>query len=68
MTKGRSNDVCGGVNSVCRNGGSCIQVSYSPGFRCKCEGTGYWGERCHLKCSDSNTYPHGGFPYECVVI
>lgn len=29
------------------HGGSCIQISQQPGFKCRCEGTGYFGLRCN---------------------
>lgn len=30
----------------CLHGGTCIQISQHPGFRCRCEGSGYYGLRC----------------------
>lgn len=34
--KGRANDICS--RAPCLNGGTCTQVSFHPGFKCKCEG------------------------------
>ncbi|XP_068632884.1 cubilin-like [Battus philenor] len=47
--------------------GICIQTAQDPGFACKCEGTGYYGQRCEKACP---TIPVRGlvFPHECVVI
>lgn len=44
--EGKRTDVC--FNQPCMNGGSCIQISQFPGYRCRCEGTGYYGQRCHI--------------------
>ncbi|XP_077302025.1 protein lin-12-like [Arctopsyche grandis] len=50
----------------CLNKGNCIQITQGPGFKCRCEGTGYYGDKCEKAC------PMGGFavkiPYECIVI
>ncbi|KAG6452497.1 uncharacterized protein LOC115445032 isoform X1 [Manduca sexta] len=47
--------------------GICIQTAQEPGFTCKCEGTGYFGQRCEKACP---TVPMHGtiFPHECIVI
>lgn len=34
--KGRANDICS--RAPCLNGGTCIQISLSPGFKCQCQG------------------------------
>ncbi|KAI4470672.1 egf-like domain [Holotrichia oblita] len=44
-TAGKRSDSC--HPSPCQHGGSCIQISQPPGFRCRCEGTGYFGARCN---------------------
>ncbi|XP_059620096.1 protein cueball-like [Phlebotomus argentipes] len=62
--KGRSGDICS-ANNPCLNRGACIQVSQMPGYKCRCEGTGYWGNRCQLACPEAR---HANFPYECIVI
>lgn len=36
IKKGRANDICG--RQPCINGGTCLQTSLSPGYKCKCEG------------------------------
>ncbi|KAL2729427.1 multiple epidermal growth factor-like domains protein 6 [Vespula squamosa] len=46
--RGRLNDICYRSNP-CLHGGSCSQISPNPGFKCRCEGTGYYGTRCE-KC------------------
>ncbi|CAO1320750.1 unnamed protein product [Diamesa tonsa] len=62
--KGRSNDSCS--RTPCLNYGTCIQISQMPGYKCRCEGTGYWGNRCQRSCPKDNSA--GNYPYECVVI
>ncbi|XP_065162071.1 adhesive plaque matrix protein 2-like [Atheta coriaria] len=53
----------------CLHGGSCIQVSQSPGYKCRCEGTGYFGGRCNRACPKGGSAGrHDIFPYECIVI
>lgn len=65
--KGRSGDVCG--REPCLHGGGCIQVSVTPGYKCRCEGTGYWGMRCQRKCPNAEEqHFQGQYPYECIVI
>jgi EGF-like domain. len=41
---GSRRDVC--QRNPCHNGGTCSQTSFEPGYRCRCEGTGYYGNRC----------------------
>ncbi|KAL2747740.1 multiple epidermal growth factor-like domains protein 6 [Vespula maculifrons] len=66
--RGRLNDICYRSNP-CLHGGSCSQISPNPGFKCRCEGTGYYGTRCEKSCPASNNLRYRGpFPYECVVI
>lgn len=56
LSTGGRRDLCYRAN-LCFNGGSCLQISAPPGFRCRCEGTGYYGPRCEngklniLRCS-----------------
>ncbi|XP_050683142.1 cubilin-like [Leptidea sinapis] len=47
--------------------GTCIQTAQDSGYTCKCEGTGYYGQRCEKACP---TIQMRGllFPHECVVI
>lgn len=42
MLQGISNDICS--RAPCINGGSCIQISLSPGYKCRCEGTKHHGQ------------------------
>ncbi|CAG4942478.1 unnamed protein product [Colias eurytheme] len=60
----RSLNVCARMPCV---RGNCIQTVQDPGFTCKCEGTGFYGQRCEKACP---TEPIRGlvFPHECVVI
>uniref|UniRef100_A0A182JSG4 EGF-like domain-containing protein n=1 Tax=Anopheles christyi TaxID=43041 RepID=A0A182JSG4_9DIPT len=65
--KGRSSDICN--RQPCMNGGTCTQVTTMPQYKCRCEGTGYWGNRCHRICPKPDQLPPGiKFPHECVVI
>lgn len=57
--KGRGNNVC--VTSPCQHG-SCTQISQMPGYKCRCEGTGFYGNRCQIRC------PTEAYPVECIVI
>ncbi|XP_046977153.1 cubilin-like [Vanessa cardui] len=47
--------------------GICTQTVQQPGYACKCEGTGFFGQRCEKACP---TVAVRGlvFPHECVVI
>lgn len=65
--KGRSDDICS--RDPCFNKGVCTQISQSPGYRCKCEGTGFWGTRCQRKCPtfEDGVY-QGHWSHECIVI
>ncbi|ETN59530.1 hypothetical protein AND_008892 [Anopheles darlingi] len=65
--KGRTNDICS--RQPCMNGGSCTQVTAMPQYKCRCDGTGFWGNRCHRLCPQPDQLAPGTkFPYECVVI
>ncbi|EFN88902.1 hypothetical protein EAI_10847 [Harpegnathos saltator] len=66
--KGRRSDLCS-RSKPCQNEGSCSQISSDPGFKCRCEGTGFYGTYCEIPCPKTNS-PHfqGQFPYECIVI
>uniref|UniRef100_A0A182QYN4 EGF-like domain-containing protein n=1 Tax=Anopheles farauti TaxID=69004 RepID=A0A182QYN4_9DIPT len=44
--QGRSSDICN--RQPCMHGGACTQVSTMPQYKCRCEGTGYWGPRCNF--------------------
>ncbi|XP_018569830.1 protein jagged-2-like [Anoplophora glabripennis] len=67
--KGKKKDICK-TSNPCLHNGTCIQISQQPGYKCRCEGTGYFGLRCSKACP----VPGGGrigsavFPYECIVI
>ncbi|XP_011499123.1 PREDICTED: neurogenic locus notch homolog protein 3-like [Ceratosolen solmsi marchali] len=53
----------------CMHGGSCLQITSDPGYKCLCEGTGFFGTRCERPCpGPENPHYRGPFPYECVVI
>ncbi|XP_046470743.1 protein crumbs homolog 2 [Neodiprion pinetum] len=65
--RGRRNDKC--YRRPCKHGGSCLQISQHPGFKCQCEGTGFFGALCDKACpGPQNLLTRGPFPYECVVI
>ncbi|XP_058123421.1 protein crumbs-like [Anopheles ziemanni] len=65
--KGRTNDICS--RQPCMNGGSCTQVTAMPQYKCRCEGTGYWGNRCQRLCPKPEQAGQDvKFPHECVVI
>lgn len=65
--KGRSGDICS--RAPCLNNGSCTQVTAMPQYKCRCEGTGYWGTRCQRLCPKPEQVPAGSkYPHECVVI
>jgi len=63
--RGASSDVCS--LKPCMHNGNCIQVSQTPGYRCRCDGTGYWGNRCQRLCPTPMDNVDT-FPYECIVI
>lgn len=44
--RGKKNDLCK-TNNPCLHDGTCIQISQSPGFKCRCEGTGFYGMTCN---------------------
>ncbi|XP_075229206.1 uncharacterized protein LOC142328923 [Lycorma delicatula] len=66
--KGRRNDFC--QRNPCLHQGICIQTIQEPGFRCRCESTGYYGTRCQHACPKPGVIPAGErvFPYQCIVI
>lgn len=41
--------------SPCENGGECLKVTQEPGYKCRCEGTGFHGVRC-TKCKCKKMY------------
>ncbi|OXU23063.1 hypothetical protein TSAR_005788 [Trichomalopsis sarcophagae] len=56
-------------STTCLHGGSCLQITSDPGFKCLCEGTGFFGPKCESPCpGPANAHYRGPFPYECVVI
>ncbi|XP_011877076.1 PREDICTED: uncharacterized protein LOC105567114 isoform X1 [Vollenhovia emeryi] len=68
LVTGRRSDICS-RSKPCMNEGSCSQISSEPGFKCRCEGTGFYGTYCETPCPrPDNTLFRGQFPYECVVI
>ncbi|KAF2881105.1 hypothetical protein ILUMI_25071 [Ignelater luminosus] len=50
--RGKRSDIC--VPNPCLHGGSCLQISQQPGYRCRCEGTGYFGARCNRGNNSNN--------------
>ncbi|KAK6629501.1 hypothetical protein RUM43_003318 [Polyplax serrata] len=64
--KSRESDLC--QRNPCRNGGTCSQTTHDPGFKCRCEGTGFYGQRCQYACPKLGVPIQGAFPYECIVI
>ncbi|XP_058792780.1 protein cueball-like [Phymastichus coffea] len=65
---GKRHNACHSANR-CLHGGSCLQITSQPGFKCLCEGTGFFGYRCEKPCpGPENPHHRGPFPYECVVI
>ncbi|XP_029172522.1 uncharacterized protein LOC114941647 isoform X1 [Nylanderia fulva] len=66
--KGGRSDICS-RSKPCLNEGSCSQISSEPGFKCRCEGTGFYGTYCETRCPQAdNLLFQGQFPYECVII
>ncbi|XP_046389892.1 adhesive plaque matrix protein 2-like [Ischnura elegans] len=65
--KGRSHNICS--ENPCLNDGACSQTTVDPGYRCRCEGTGFYGSRCEHACpSSTNQRYMRKYPYECIVI
>uniref|UniRef100_A0A146L4Q3 Cadherin EGF LAG seven-pass G-type receptor 1 n=1 Tax=Lygus hesperus TaxID=30085 RepID=A0A146L4Q3_LYGHE len=65
--KGRSQDACS--MNPCHNDGACIQTASSyANFKCKCEGTGFYGPKCQYPCPSSGSAAAKNFPYECIEI
>ncbi|XP_015595696.1 multiple epidermal growth factor-like domains protein 10 [Cephus cinctus] len=65
--RGVRHDIC--HRKPCLHGGSCLQITQDPGYKCLCEGTGFYGIRCDKSCPGPNNLRfRGPFPYECVVI
>ncbi|KAL7291163.1 multiple epidermal growth factor-like domains protein 6 [Trichogramma pretiosum] len=65
---GRRRNACHS-QTRCLHGGTCLQITANPEYKCLCEGTGYFGYRCEKACPgrDNPNYK-GPFPLECVVI
>ncbi|XP_034255933.1 neurogenic locus notch homolog protein 4-like [Thrips palmi] len=65
--KGQRLNQCG--ETPCKHGGACSQTTMDPGFKCRCEGTGFYGPRCQYPCPSPGSPGSGRpFPYECVLI
>ncbi|XP_045458269.1 cubilin-like [Melitaea cinxia] len=60
----RSSNAC--TRTPCMRG-ICTQTVQDPGFACKCEGTGFYGQRCERACP-TIAEPGMIFPHECIVI
>ncbi|XP_019870525.1 protein crumbs [Aethina tumida] len=65
--RGKKKDICT-INNPCLHGGVCTQTTQRPGYKCRCEGTGYFGVRCSRACPIPGHGRIGDFPYECIVI
>ncbi|KAK5642759.1 hypothetical protein RI129_008926 [Pyrocoelia pectoralis] len=63
--RGKGTDICS--PNPCLHGGSCLQISHQPGYKCLCEGTGYFGLRCNRACPRGTTRDQV-FSHECIVI
>ncbi|XP_048005716.1 uncharacterized protein LOC125241340 [Leguminivora glycinivorella] len=61
----RSSNACN--RQPCRRG-ICTQTALPPGFACKCEGTGFYGNYCEKPCPTARLHYGQIFPHECVVI
>lgn len=64
--RGKRGNACS--PNPCLHGGSCLQISHQPGYKCRCEGTGYFGMRCNRACPSAGNARDQVFPYECIVI
>ncbi|KAK0180797.1 hypothetical protein PV327_003142 [Microctonus hyperodae] len=53
--KGRRSNKCNEPNP-CKHHGICLQISQSPGFKCRCEGTRYYGPSCERPCPEPNNF------------
>lgn len=64
------NEVTVCTKSTCYHNGVCVETSIHPGFKCRCSGTGYYGDRCQHACPTPGVPVRktSGFPFECVVI
>ncbi|KAL0852350.1 hypothetical protein ABMA28_000553 [Loxostege sticticalis] len=60
----RSSNVCSRMPCL---RGTCIQTVQDPGFTCKCEGSGFYGQRCENACPTFMP-ARGVYPIECIVI
>ncbi|CAH4038693.1 unnamed protein product [Pieris brassicae] len=60
----RTSNICSRMPCV---RGICIQTVLDPGFTCKCEGTGFYGQRCERACPTDQSRGLA-FPHECIVI
>lgn len=38
-----------------------------PGYKCRCEGTGFYGNRCQIRCPASYERVES-YPVECIII
>ncbi|CAH0391923.1 unnamed protein product [Bemisia tabaci] len=66
--KGKKLDSCS--RTPCLHQGTCSQTMKEPGYKCRCEGTGYYGQRCEYRCPSlfSQSRSQNYYPYECVLI
>ncbi|CAB3383908.1 Hypothetical predicted protein [Cloeon dipterum] len=65
-SRNKSRDIC--HRRPCQNGGTCVQRSQEPGYKCICDGTGFFGDRCEKDCTLASNLEGKRFPYECVMI
>ncbi|KAE8748307.1 hypothetical protein FOCC_FOCC004943 [Frankliniella occidentalis] len=65
--RGRRNQ-CG--ESPCQHGGACSQTTMDPGYKCRCEGTGFYGPRCQYQCPSPGTEGVGNRAIQlaCILI
>ncbi|CAH1099068.1 unnamed protein product [Psylliodes chrysocephalus] len=67
--KGKKRDICKNPHNPCMHNGTCIQISQQPGYKCRCEGTGFFGNRCSRVCPIPGQGRIGTiYPYECIII
>ncbi|KAJ1525067.1 hypothetical protein ONE63_009912 [Megalurothrips usitatus] len=65
--KGQRRNQCG--ETPCQHGGACSQTTMEPGYKCRCEGTGFYGPRCQYECPSPGALAAGrAYPHECILI
>ncbi|XP_014261468.1 uncharacterized protein LOC106673759 [Cimex lectularius] len=63
---GDSRDAC--KPNPCEHNGACLQTTRTfTNYKCRCEGTGYYGPKCQYACSKLNARAKS-IPYECIEI